>query len=401
MPSTHNKDLKLEVTSHQMSDVLLFSARLGKFGGTMQRLCLWLGNLPNGCNPTFLFAGVRGHRSGAIIRTFAKSSVQLDEITAPRLNSTMAMRVKSGFVLFMRLWSGRYKVVLPVFSDSEITAFFIVKVVNFLKRDFIRTVFHRAGPPIPIRRIGTWRGVFLKILLKFIYSRCDRMIAISHELKKQLMNGYNVPEGRITLIPISVTCKATDSSILYGEKEDFFTFGIVSRLTPEKSIDHALRAISDLENEKRLVKLMIFGSGADSANLKDLTKQLMLQDIVHFHGWIDDPRQAMSSIECLILPSKYEGTPRSILEAGCHGVPTIASNVGGVSEVIEHGKTGWLYTYGNIDELTHLMLEASENRHRCQTVGRALQRIVHKERNPGSEILSLIDCLSFPGQSIR
>lgn len=117
----------------------------------------------------------------------------------------------------------------------------------------------------------------------------------------------------------------------------------LGRLDARKSPDVLLRASREILPRFPETKIVFGGDGEIEKN-KALAKELGISDRCEFHGWVvGDKREGLferAAVYC--LPSKNEGLPMSVLEAMAHGIPTVATAVGGVPHVIEDGVSGFL-----------------------------------------------------------
>lgn len=113
-------------------------------------------------------------------------------------------------------------------------------------------------------------------------------------------------------------------------------------LTREKRVDRLLRLVESLAPTVPELRLWIAGDGPLRASLQELATGLGVGHAVEFLGVRDDVGTLMSAADVLVLASDTEGTPGVVLEAGWLGLPTVATDVGGVSECVLHGKTGLL-----------------------------------------------------------
>ncbi|MBU1003193.1 MAG: glycosyltransferase [Proteobacteria bacterium] len=189
---------------------------------------------------------------------------------------------------------------------------------------------------------------------KISLALADDIIAISPGIIELLQSKYGVPEGKaIHLAPISVEQHELKKN--WRDTNGQIHFGIFARLSSDKGIQYALKALAKLHAEGTKATLDIYGEGNYSQQLLNLTKNLGLQEIVRFHTWVAQPLNQMLKIDCLLLPSLSEGTPRCILEAASLGIPCIATLVGGVPDIIDHGKTGWLVPFGHPPKLAEAM----------------------------------------------
>ena len=100
-------------------------------------------------------------------------------------------------------------------------------------------------------------------------------------------------------------------------------------------------------------------NGEEKEKLLNLSKELNIEDRVHFLGFQKNPYKYMAQADLLILSSRYEGLPNVVLEANTCGLPVVAYNCpGGTREIIKDGLNGFLVECGNIDELAYKIEEA-------------------------------------------
>ena len=148
----------------------------------------------------------------------------------------------------------------------------------------------------------------------------------------------------------------------------------LGRLDARKSPDVLLRASRDVLKRFPETKVIFGGDGEIEKN-EALAKELGIADRCEFHGWVSgDDREALferAAVYC--LPSKHEGLPMSVLEAMAHGIPTVATAVGGVPQVIEEGVSGFLVDVNDeaaLSERLTALLGAPELREELGSNGR-------------------------------
>lgn len=117
---------------------------------------------------------------------------------------------------------------------------------------------------------------------------------------------------------------------------------IVSRLSHEKGIDRAIKALSDALNNGRKVKLHIVGDGALKSELMNLVKKMKLDESVVFYGEQSNPYKYMLNADLLLMTSYHEAAPMVIDEALCLGVPTLTTNTTSSKEMVEERNCGWV-----------------------------------------------------------
>lgn len=125
-----------------------------------------------------------------------------------------------------------------------------------------------------------------------------------------------------------------------------------SELHPNKGIDIAIRALAKLASKFPNMVLVVMSEGQERARLTTLAQSLGISNKVFLPGFITDARFRLSAGDIFLMPSHKEGLPLAILEAGIASLPVIASNVGGIPEMIQNSKDGLLIAPGNPSLLT-------------------------------------------------
>lgn len=124
----------------------------------------------------------------------------------------------------------------------------------------------------------------------------------------------------------------------YGKKVIIY----VGRLAYEKRIDLIIRMFAYLSKLRKDVVLFVIGNGEEKENLVNQVKKENLENRIIFTGFIEEPENAYKVCDLIVLLSETEGTPRSILECMSYGKAAVATNVGGLHEIIDSGVNGIL-----------------------------------------------------------
>jgi glycosyltransferase involved in cell wall biosynthesis len=116
------------------------------------------------------------------------------------------------------------------------------------------------------------------------------------------------------------------------------------RLAAEKGLPVLFESLKLLGQEKYVFELTLVGDGIERKYLEELARQMGIADRLVFAGFAsqDGVRDYLLQSDIFILPSFAEGVPVSLMEAMACGVPVIATHVGGIAELVEHGETGLL-----------------------------------------------------------
>jgi glycosyltransferase involved in cell wall biosynthesis len=123
----------------------------------------------------------------------------------------------------------------------------------------------------------------------------------------------------------------------------------VGRLVQVKRFDRFLEILAELRGRANpSVRGTIIGDGPLRGELERRAAALGLtRDAIEFVGKVPDPRLSYRYGDVLLLTSDYEGTPNVVMEAMACGLPVVATNVGGLADLITHGETGFLYEPGD------------------------------------------------------
>lgn len=134
------------------------------------------------------------------------------------------------------------------------------------------------------------------------------------------------------------------------DKPDIFS---ACRLHKVKGIDILIRAIPTVIKSIPDLKVCLAGSGPQEDALKSLVRELSLEDHVRFLGVIygEEKYQYYKACKIVVLPSRWDTLPKTIIEAMASGKPMVASNVGGIPDLVDDGKTGLLFESENVEGL--------------------------------------------------
>lgn len=210
-----------------------------------------------------------------------------------------------------------------------------------------RFVTTQHGAPEPFTGFAKLKMEIYLLFERFLSKYVIHMIiSVSEDLRSSLIEGYG-SEKVVTIhngiqLPqrpvVNTTEKKRELGILPGMK----IVGTVSRLKPIKGINYFLKAAKTvLETHKNIVFLIV-GDGPLEDELKDMARALGIHDRVFFLGFQEDVTEMLSIMDVFVLTSLHEGIPVSLLEAMWLGLPVVATRVGGVPEVVEHGRSGLL-----------------------------------------------------------
>lgn len=186
--------------------------------------------------------------------------------------------------------------------------------------------------------IGIRLGWLRDILNRYYYDLPDGFIVPSNGMKKLLISRGILPE-RIAVAYNGIDVKRFRQGNrvalreIYGLGDAEFVIGLVGRIVlKHKGHDVLVSTFARYRQELRGIRVVIFGDGPDSENLRALVRRLNLESVFVFCGWESDASRVYPVLDALIIPSRFEGVPVVMQEAMYYGVPIVASRIDGVAE---------------------------------------------------------------------
>ena len=172
-----------------------------------------------------------------------------------------------------------------------------------------------------------------------------RIVAVCGPFREQLV-AMGIPGNHIRVLHNSAAVLPDDyrTGLAKPYTDGRKTLLAIGRLSSEKGHADLLRALARLRSSRPDLpwKLLLVGSGHEEQNLKSLTSELQLESQVIFASQQNDVLPFYAAAHAMVLPSHTEGSPHVVLEAMSAGVPIIATNVGGVPEILENQNTAIL-----------------------------------------------------------
>jgi len=173
-------------------------------------------------------------------------------------------------------------------------------------------------------------------LVRYSSRGVDAVVATSQSVAKQVVDGPT----RVIHPGVAVLRDNPPASRRRATSE--FILGTAGRLVELKGLECLLNTVAALRCEFPGLRVEIAGSGPQRTKLEQIVKQMDLNGQVKFLGWVNDLNSVLPRWDIFVMPSLEEGFGISALEAMAAGLPVVATRVGGVPELIEDGKTGWL-----------------------------------------------------------
>ncbi|MCD4676625.1 MAG: glycosyltransferase family 4 protein [Desulfobacula sp.] len=209
----------------------------------------------------------------------------------------------------------------------------------------------------------------LQPLRRLIFKKSKQVVANSKGLRQLAQKADPVA---VSIIPNGID---TDFFVpaTRKSKSPVFKLMFTGRISEQKNLMFLVDQLSVFKKkQKKKLRLQIAGDGPLKNKIQDYAKNLDVSDQITWHGWVDKKKilSLCQEADCFINPSLYEGMPNAVLEAMACGIPIIASQVAGNSEVVLHGKTGFLFRLDDETSLQEALEKVSADPGLCQTLGK-------------------------------
>ncbi|NKB87373.1 MAG: glycosyltransferase [Acidobacteria bacterium] len=253
-------------------------------------------------------------------------------------------------------------------------------------------VLARTRTPIVYRNISLasrWlRGPLHRSVNRWLAHRPDHVVSVSHTSRDDFLLAYRIAANKVTVIPQATQVPATGSRKVGRDRIRAITGTSSGRVlvhignfSTEKNHEFLIRAFGEILSALPDATLLLIGDGPLRGEVSRRVQDAGLMDSVHFLGVRDDAREIAGGADALVLCSLVEGLPGVILEAAARGVPTVATDVGGVGEAIANQLTGVVTPPRDLAAFASAVLDLLNDEDRRAMMGRAARRRVDADYN--------------------
>jgi glycosyltransferase involved in cell wall biosynthesis len=216
-----------------------------------------------------------------------------------------------------------------------------------------------ARVPVVVAHEHTWsyEGQPLRRFLdrRLIARRSDAFVAVSHEDRRRMIEIEKIDPDDVAFVPNGIDAlPAGDRGKVRSElgiEPGAPVIGAVAVLRPQKALHLLVRAAAELASAHPQLRVLIAGEGPEREPLETLVRELGLEDAVTLLGLRRDIPDVLAALDVAVVSSDFEGTPLAVLEYMDAGLPVVATRVGGLPDLIEHGRHGLLVEPGDAGAL--------------------------------------------------
>lgn len=223
-----------------------------------------------------------------------------------------------------------------------------------------------------------WSPLHL-FITKQALARADHVTATGMRLAQATLR-YVPRDKPVTVVPFGVDLARFQPAARNGARRSDIVAGSVARLSQEKGLDVLLRATAQLVERGVPLRVVLAGDGPERARLDRLAQQLNISSRVEFRGDVPHDRvpAVLAELDIFVLPSRAEGFGVAAVEAQAMELPVVASDVHGLPDVVDDGKSGLLVPAGDVEALAGAIGRLAADAGLRAAMGRAGRALVER-----------------------
>jgi glycosyltransferase involved in cell wall biosynthesis len=264
----------------------------------------------------------------------------------------VAIRNDVDLIAFLRLISVLLRVRADILALNTPRAILLGILASRLTSVRARIAFRRVN--FPLRK-----NFFTK--LKYTWG-IDCIVAISESIRLQLqICGIPVSKIRTIYEGMDLSLYPRRTHMNPRNSNEPVVVGTVAHLSREKGLNYLVEAASRIPEVQKRLRFVIVGNGDCRQELEKYVREKGLTDVFHFAGFHPDITPYMKSFDIFALPSLSEGLSSAILEAMAASLPIVATDVGGIPELVTHGENGLLVAPADPEALARAIQHLAED----------------------------------------
>ena len=286
----------------------------------------------------------------------------------------------------------------------DLRAFFaLIKILRNERPDIVHTHTSKAGI------LGRWAAFFVRvpviihtphghvfwgyfgklktrifILLEKISALVtDRLVMLTEQEKIDHLHFHIAPENKFSVVHSGINLDEFSNTSVdpaamkrrLGIPEDNLIVGTVGRLTSIKGHRYLIEAARKIAGSRPDTTFVILGDGELLDELKNMVTRSDIEENIKFLGWRSDVAEVMSTFDIFALPSLNEGMGRVLVEAMALGRPIVASNIGGIPDLVVDCENGYLVPVGDVETLAARIKKLLDDPEKREEMGECGKKI--------------------------
>ena len=219
-------------------------------------------------------------------------------------------------------------------------------------------------------------------LARFKYRRYRRVITISQAIRQVMLN-EGIPAHKLVCVPSAVDtrhntigCQKKWFLSQFSLQPDHKVIGVIAQLIARKGHRHLIKAIPEIVRRHPNTVFLFLGQGPLRAKLRNLCYRQKIEKHVYFAGFRPDLEKILGCLDMVVHPAEMEGLGVALLQSAAAGLPIVATRAGGIPEVVQDGKSGYLVDVGDIQALVERTSELLQDPVKARCLGTAGRHMV-------------------------
>jgi len=281
----------------------------------------------------------------------------------------LAFRKGAALVSIFRCWSLLRRLKPDILAFNTPRPILLFNLASRFAPVRARIIFRRVN--FPLHRNLVTR-------LKYTWG-IDCIVAISESICSQLKAG-GIPPSRIHTVyeGIDLTPYSQPPATPGRGTREPMIVGTVAHLSPEKGLSYLIEAAARIPGIVNRARFVIVGEGRCRKDLEHQVRTNRLEGCFRFLGFLNVPVEQLSQFDIFVLPSLSEGLSSAILNAMAASLPVIATEVGGIPELVRHGENGLLVPPADAGALARAIENLIEHPEEARQMGRKGRQIIQE-----------------------
>lgn len=226
-----------------------------------------------------------------------------------------------------------------------------------------------------VRSKETARPIGPHLIDRYVLKHSPIVLVNSNHLVEWTQRRYGLPAERVKSVPNGLAMTRFESvERLPVQRNRPAKVGTICLFKPVKRIDFMLKVARGVARQRPGTTMVIAGDGPERAAMLRLRAELGLEGIVAMPGAVPDSAPVLSELDIFILTSEHEGMPNVVLEAMAAGRPVVGTNIPGIADVVQEGKTGHLVAVDDLDGFVAALVGLIDEPGRAQHLGEAARK---------------------------